>query len=63
MTDQRQVSRGRLTATGRVAYELEARTLALEVLRIASTPHVAMFAQAVALARVVLRLTDGESGR
>lgn len=56
--DQRQVTRSRLTAAGRAAYELEARALAALIVATPPFPNTTAFNHAIALARLVLRLTD-----
>lgn len=60
--DQRQVTRSRLTAAGRAAYELEARALAQAIVTAQPFPDATAHDRAVALARLVLRLTDHRDG-
>lgn len=55
--DQRQVTRSR-----RAAYELEARALAAEIVKAPPFPDATAHDRAVALARLVLRLTDHRDG-
>ena len=65
--DQRQVTRSRLTAAGRAAYELEARALAARLGAEPATdgiPHASREVSrlAIDLARLVLRLTEHRDG-